>query len=205
VAVFPVDKDPRLEDRGESDPALQLSDILELEHWRAPPPFVAVADPIVVRQLTRRYTPPGAPLRPRRILEEVRADYGVLIEIVNLTRSEQNVRERVRTAQTEGGGTQRYTHQEGTQRYEIQVRVIIVDPSGREVENFASGDNESGPFERGVYDGDLRDLNLSRSERMLFDEVQQAQVRAAIEDRLIAQLAERIAGQVFERVLRRVP
>jgi tetratricopeptide (TPR) repeat protein len=204
VAIFPVELDPRLEGRGESDPALQLADILELEHWREPPPFVAVADPVAVRQLIRRYRRPGRALRPARILEEMGSDFGVLIDIVNLTRSEQNVRETVRTARTEGGGTQRYTRQEGTQRYEIQVRVVIVDRAGREVENFASGDNESGPFQRGVYDGDLSELNLSRSDAMLFDEARQAQARAVIEDRLLAQLAERIADQVFERVLRRV-
>lgn len=205
VAIFPVDKAPALDGVGESDPALQLADILELEHWRKPPAFVAVADPVVLRQLTRRYAPPGTLLRPRRILEEVGADYGVLIEISLMTLSHRNIRQRVRTARTRGGGTVRFTLEEGTLRYEINAKVILVDQTGRQIGNFAVSETESGPFERGVYDGDPRELDLTRSQLMLFDPARQAQARAVIEDRLIAQLAEELAGHVFERVLRRIP
>lgn len=205
VAVFPVDLAPELRGRGEENPSILLSDALELDYWRAPPAFVAVADPVRVRQLTRRYSPPGTPLRPRRILDEVRADFGVLIEITQLTRSERNVRERVRTAQTDGGGTVRYTLQEGTQRYEIRAQVVLLDAAGRTLDDFHVSENVSGPFSRAVYDGDIDDLDLSRNERMLFDPVPQAQARAQLEARLAGELAEVLADQLFTRLLRRVP
>jgi hypothetical protein len=205
VAIFPVDVAPDIRGQTEEHPGLLLSDMLEVDYWREPPAFVAVADPVRVRQLTRRYAPPGVPLRPGRVLSALDAHYGVLIEIRTLHRSEQNVRSQVRTATTSGGGTARYTLEEGDQRYEVRAEVVLVDEFGARMESFRASEDTSGPFRRAVYDGDVRDLDLSRSERMLFDPVPQAQARAELESRLMVALARRIGPQVFERIVRRIP
>ena len=205
VVVFPVTKASELEGRGETDPAQLLSDVLELDHWRLPPLFIAVADPVIVRTVTRRITPPGTLLRPERIMDELAAEFGILIDITTLTMSERNVRQRARTGRTQRGTAAAYTEEEGTLRYEVFAQVLILDRDGREVEEFPVSENESGPFQRGVYEGDPRNLDLSRSEARLFDPVVLAQQRAVIEDALMAQLAEGIADQVFRRVLNRIP
>jgi len=205
MAVFPVTEAAQLEGRGEADPAQLLSDVLELEHWRNPPLFLAVADPVLVRTVTRRFTPPGTPLRPERIMDELRADFGVLIEVTQLTLTEQNVRHRTRTARTGRGASATYAEEEGTLRYEAQADVVIMGRDGRELDRFPMTEDESGPFERGVYEGDARTLELSRSEARLFDPVVLAQQRAAIEDALMGQLAGKIAEEVFRRVLNRIP
>ena len=45
MAVFPVTYMPALAEQGGAGAALLLSDILELDYWRQPPVFLAVADP----------------------------------------------------------------------------------------------------------------------------------------------------------------
>ncbi|MGW8266918.1 MAG: hypothetical protein ACWGSQ_11150 [Longimicrobiales bacterium] len=205
MAVFPITEASALEDRGNVAPAQLLSDILELEHWRQPPLFIAVADPILVRTLSRRFTPGGALLRPERVLEELGADFGVLIEIFEWTVTEENVRRRTRTARTPRGATVSYTEEDGTLRIAVTTDILVVGRDGRELEHFPLTEDEGGGFERGVYEGDPRALELSRSEARLFDPVVQAQQRAVVEDALMHRLAERIAREVYRRVLSRIP
>jgi len=204
VVVLPVTKVPELEGRGETDPAQLLSDVLELDHWRHPPPFVAVADPLMVRTVTRRLTPRGGAPRVERILDELRGDFAVLIELTYLTTSQRNPRRRTRSTRTRQGATVTYTEEESTLRYEVQAQVLILDRDGRRVDDFPVSENESGSFEWGIYEGDVADLQLSRAESRLFDPIIQAQQRSVIEDALMAQLAEKIAGQVYRRVLDRI-
>jgi hypothetical protein len=194
-----------LEASTESDARQLLADILELDYWRAPPRFIAAADPVLVRAATRRITPVGAPLRPERILEELGADFGVLIEITSLDWSEEAVRQRARTTRTQRGATARFTEEEGRLDYQIGADILILDRDGRELEAFSILESEDGPFRRGIYEGDPGNLELSRSEARLFDPVVQAQQRRAIEDALMASLARQIAEQVFRRVLDRIP
>jgi hypothetical protein len=205
MAVFPVTYMPALAEQGGAGAALLLSDILELDYWRQPPVFLAVADPVIVRQMTRRYSSPGTAVHPGRILEAVEADFGVLVEISAMAQTERNVRQQVRTAETSRGGTARYTHEEGTLTFDIRVEVLVVDAVGRELEEFAVTENASGSFERAVYEGDSRDLDLSRSQRRLFDPVIQAERMAAIEDRLMREVSATLADRIFRAVLNRVP
>ena len=205
MVVFPVTEGSEVEGLGETDPAQLLSDLLELDHWRRPPLFIAVADPVLVRTVTRRFTPAGTPLRPERILDELGADFGVLIEVTGFTIAEEDVRHRSRTARTARGASATYTEEEGTFRYEVTADIVVLGRDGRELEHFPMTEDERGPFERGSYEGDPRSLELSRSEARLFDPVVQAQQRAAVEDALMATLAGRIAEEVFRRVLNRIP
>jgi hypothetical protein len=205
VAVFPITKTPELRGQGEEDLAVLLSDLLDLQHWQEPPGFIAIADPVLIRRLTRRYTPRGMPLRPLRIMGEVGADYGVLIEIDRFTRTERDVRRRERASRTRRDSTVTYYEESGTQRYDIRARVIILDARGREVDDFFVSRNKSGSFERGVYEGDLRELKMSRNQQRLFDRVRQAQARAELEGRLVSELSKRLGDQLFGRILRRIP
>lgn len=205
VVVFPVTLGSTVDTPTDADPGQLLSDLLELEYWRRPPPFLRVADPTLVRALDRRVTPTGAGTRPERIMDELDADFGLLIEITGLSATEEDLRRRSRAARTQRGGTVDYTVEEGILRLGAEVEVLMLNRDGRELEAFTTGLQETGPFERGVYSGDIGTLALSRGEARLFDPGVQAQQRAAIEDSLMARLAEEISSRVFRQLLSRIP
>ncbi len=205
TVVFPITQTPDLQGLGETNVTQLLSDILELDYWRHPPLFVAVPDPVLVRTVTRRLTPRGLTLRPERVLEELGAEFGVLIELVHFTISEEDLRHQTRNTRTDRGTATTFVEEEGTLRYEVHAQILIVDRYGRDLEDFLVTQQEDGPFQRGIYEGDPRTLDLSRSQVRLFDPVTQAQQRAEIEETLLAQLAEKIADQVFGKVLNRIP
>jgi hypothetical protein len=201
VVVFPISETAEVEGRGEANLTQVLSDALELNHWRQPPPFIAVADPLRVRTVTRRITPPGRTIRPERIMDEVGGELGVLIDLTYLTTSQGNPRRRTRSTRTKEGAPATYVSEESTLRYEVHARILILDRDGRELEDFPVSENESGPFEWGIYEGNPDELDLSRAEARLFDPDLHSQQRAVIEESLIIQLAERVADGVYSRVL----
>lgn len=205
MAVFPITILPELESVGETDTARLLSDILELDYWRDPPLFVAVSDPVLVRTVTRRLIPRGVPLRPEWIMETLGAEFGVLVELVDFQATEEDLRRRTHNTRTNRGLATTFVEEEGTLRYEIHAQVLIVDRAGRDLEDVVVTRQEAGPFQRGIYEGNPGILDLSRSQRRLFDPVLQARQRAEIEETLLAQLAGEIADRVFRSVLDRIP
>lgn len=204
LAVFPVTATAAVMDVAGSDLAAQLSDLLELEHWRLPPLFVVVADPVVVRQASRRYNVPGGRFRAEPVLDEVGADFGTLIEVVGLESTEQNVRSQVREVRTRDGRLTNYTEESGDVTLALEARIVILDRRGGQVGSFSSRASHTGGFERGRYRGDVAELELSRGERRLFDPVVQRQLMADIEARVTEELAGRVADQVFSQVLSRI-
>jgi len=205
IAVLEVAATAPVRDRMEGDLDRQLSDLLELDHWRAPPLFVVVADPVLVRQAVRRRSPPGAPLPAGRILDDVGADFGVMIEITDLTAGERDVRRETHEARTVDGRVTSWTEERGTLTLVLEARVTLVDASGRRVLDTRGRADDSGRFERGIYRGDPRELDLSRGERRLFDPLALRGMRADVERRALEELAERVADQVFSGVLARIP
>jgi tetratricopeptide (TPR) repeat protein len=133
MAVFPVTATAPVRERMDGDLDQQLADLLELDYWRSPPLFVVVADPVEVRQLTRRLTPPGSPLRPGPILSEVDADFGVLVELVALDRTERDARREIREARTLDGRKTNYTVESGTLTFTLEASVILRMDDSREV------------------------------------------------------------------------
>jgi len=205
LAIFPVGSTAHAREASDTDLEGQLSDVLELDHWRSPPLFVAVADPVTVRQITRRLFPPGSAFRPGRVLEEVGADFGALIEISKLEVTESDVKSEERTARNSRGRPVTYTVERGRLRYEIEATISIFDERGGGLGSSTARATESGRFERGSYGGSWRDLNLSRGETLLFDPAAQRAQRVETEAKLLAELAEQVADQVFGTVVRRIP
>ncbi|HSG09450.1 MAG TPA: hypothetical protein VLA36_13905 [Longimicrobiales bacterium] len=205
LAVFPVETTYEVGADPFPELEAQLTDVLELDHWRRPPYFVAVADPAAVRRATRRVSPPGAPLRPGRILDSVGADFGALLQITDVRIVEEDVKSREVLGRTRDGRRATYGLEEGKVRYAVTVRGTLLDGDGRELDTFESRAGRTGRFERGVYGGDPQNLDLSRGERRLFDAREQQIQRGETVDLLVAELAEKLADGVFERVLRRIP
>jgi len=205
LAVFPVGSTAEVRRRAEADLEGQLSDVLELDHWREPPLFVAVADPVVVRQTTRRLLPPGTSFRPGRVLEALGADFGALVELTRLEVTEHDVTSSTHTTRTRQGRPASYSVEQGQVRYLIEATITLFDERGVQIGSTTARANDSGRFERGAYRGDPRDLELSRGEQLLFDPAARRQRRAEIETRLLAALAGNVADGVFREVVRRIP
>jgi hypothetical protein len=83
--------------------------------------------------------------------------------------------------------------------------VTLFHGDGLEMDHFQAQADRAGRFERGVYGGDPQNLDLSRAERRLFDPQEQRIQRAATVEEVVADLAEDVAGGVFQRVLTRIP
>ena len=205
LAIFPVGSNAQVREVTQTDLESQLSDVLELEHWRSPPLFVAVADPVAVRQTTRRLFPAGATFRPGRVLEEVGADFGALVELTKLEVTESDVTSEERTARNSHGRPVTWTLERGRARYALEATVTIFDDRGTRLGSSTARASGSGRFERGRYGGSWRDLDLSRGEILLFDPAARRQQYALIEEKLLADLAGEVADDVFREVVRRIP
>lgn len=205
LVVFPVGGTEEVRRASLTDLAAQLSDVLETGYWRRPPLFVAVADPAAVRQVTRRFSPPGSTLQPGRILMETGADFGALVELVELTAEERDVRTSTRTARTKGGQAASYTLEEGRIQYALVAEVTVFDERGVRLESFSARHSGSEGFRRARTLGDFEALDLSQGERLLFNPGEERRQRAALQESLVVELAEEIASGLFDRVVRRVP
>jgi hypothetical protein len=204
LAVFPVTATAAVMDDAASNLAAHLSDLLELEHWRLPPLFVVVADPVLVRQSSRRYNLAGDRFRTAPVLDDVGADFGALIELASLEATEQNVRSQVREVRTRDGRVTNYTEESGNVTLTLEARIVLVDRRGAQVESFGSRASHTGSFARGRYRGDVSELELSRGERRLFDPVIQRQTMVDVEAAATEELADRVADRVFSQVLSRI-
>lgn len=205
LAVFPVGSTAEVRRASLSELDAQLSDVLETEHWRRPPLFVAVADPARVRQVTRRFSPPGSTLKAGRVLEELAADFGALVELVELTAEERDVRTSSRQARTRDGRAVTYTVEDGRIRYTLVAEVTLFDERGVRMDSFRARRAVDDDFRRARYGGDFEELDLSRGERLLFNPGEERRVRALLQESALGALAEETAAGIWERVVSRIP
>lgn len=205
LAVFPVEVTAEMPTVVLPELVAELTDVLDLEHWRQPPYFVAVADPAAVRQATRRMSPPGLPLRPGRVLAAVGADFGALLQVTEVGVTEEDVKSRDVAGRTRNQRRATYRVEEGRALYTATVLVTLFHGNGLVMETFEVRHRRAARFERGVYGGDPQNLELTRGERRLFDVEEQRLQRSAAVDELIGRLAQEVSSGVFDRVLRQIP
>ena len=207
LAVLPITTVAAVRESGGGELAIRLSDDLELDYWRAPPPFVAVADPVLIRRAARDASRGSNRLSVRdveRVLSSVSADLGALIEFTFVQIQESNVETELRSARTNRGDMVSYSIVKGRVTYQAMVQVILVDADGDELTDFNVSARETGRFERGAYRGYPAELDLGRNEARLFDADVIAGRLAAIEQEMLTELAANVAHRVFDRVLSRV-
>lgn len=205
LAVFPVESTADVRRASLADLNAQLSDILDAEYWPRPPFFVAVGEPARVRQITRRLTPPGAALDVRRVLDEVGGDFGALVTLTALQAVERDVKASTRSARTRDGRTLSYALEDGRIEYTLVAEVTLFDAAGRALETFTERNQRGESFRRARYDGDFEELDLTRSERLLFNPGEERRQRAALQQSLLSGIAGDVARGAFERVVRRIP
>ncbi|MEE9207034.1 MAG: hypothetical protein V3U67_01470 [Gemmatimonadota bacterium] len=191
------------------DFAEELNDILELDHWSHAPLMVASADPILVRRELRRHGRRRSALTDHeaaRIGRSVGVDLVLVGELDEFDSEETNVRERTRSVKTRDGSDATFTEIEGSLRMDVGLEFAVVDThSRRRVGGGHVRASAKGDFKRGEFDGDVRDLRLSRGQRRLFEEDWRADQYAAVENELVARLAARVAREAYRDISRIVP
>lgn len=219
VAMLPVTAHPGVRDYLGPEFEIQLDDDLTLDHWNQPPLFVQVADPIILRRELRgllRGQVQQSPTLVGRALELIGADLGVMIQLSRIEVVEEDVDRNSREvviprAGAGGRGVDRtadqpmdtvtYSTIRGDLSYYLEANVTIVDGDGREVERFTSSSRQTGPFQRGEFNGDPSVLPLRSNEEPFFDPDVLAQQVGSIEEALLEDLAVAVAVGTYDTVL----
>jgi hypothetical protein len=219
VAMLPVTGVPGVRQFLGAEFEIALDDDLTRDHWNAPPLFVQVADPIILRRELRgllRGQLAQTPIVVGRALDMIGADLGVLVELSAIEVLEEDVdstrRQAIIPLQGAGGrGVNRaadqtmdtvyYSTIEGTLAYSLEADVTLVDPDGREIERFTASSRNSGPFRRGRFDGDPAVLGLPPRDAPFFDPSVFAGQVGRIEGELMEDLAVAIATGTYDTVL----
>jgi len=220
VAILPVSATPGVRDFLGTEFEIALDDDLMRDHWNAPPLFLQVADPIILRRELRgllRGQAAQSPTIVGRALDLIGADLGVMIELSHIEVVEDDVDRNSRTVvipRAAGGGrgvgrsadepmdTVTYVTVQGDLSYYVEAMVTLVDTDGRELERFTSSTRQTVRFQRGEFDGDASRLPLRSNEEPFFDPNVYLQQVARIETAVMEDLAVAIAAGTYDTVLR---
>ena len=187
----------------------RLDDALILDFWTQPPPFVAVLEPALVRRALRDRNLDGEVLTPRqanRLGRTLDVDVTFVGALDTFQRSVETKKREDVTHRTRSGDRVTYTRVEDevTLWGTVRFAVVAVGQGGalceREVEQSVQA-----RITRGEYDGSVRTLGLDRDERVLFDPDRLAEQERDLEDRLVDDLAQRVADLAFDCLLSQVP
>ncbi|MEM6645565.1 MAG: tetratricopeptide repeat protein [Bacteroidota bacterium] len=187
-----------------------FNDELVLDHWTNPPPFIASVDPVEVRREVRRLRYDRALVTRTQAIEigrAVESDFVVAGEMLSFLREEKRPRERTREARTRGRNAldTSFVAIEYTAEITAEVEIHIYDADTRRVVREEKvREKTSQRLERGSYPGDWRDLDLSGSERRLFDPDEQAELERELENELVDKLGERVVEIVFDTLVRQI-
>ena len=215
LAVVPVMADNGVREWLGGEFEIELDSDLSLDHWNRPPVFIEIADPIVLRTELRgllRGQMTQSPLVVGRALDMIGADLGVMIRLSGIDVVERDVDRdqfqavvqrtvREGTRRSEVADTVTYSTLRGTLQYYVEADILLVDPTGREVNRFTASSRQSGIFERGEFDGDPSLLDLDSSRARFFDPSVISGQMATIEGALLEDLAVAIAAGTFDQVL----
>jgi hypothetical protein len=187
-----------------------LNDLLIFDFWEEPPLFLRLSDPVEVRRELRRLrydTQVVSRAEASEIGRAVDADLVVVGEVVRLGFEETRVRERVREVRTKSNPPvdTTYTERNFTYRLVAEVSYRVIDAeSRRELDTGTVASDVTQALTRASYAGDYLDLDLTRSQRELFDEEELVQVERDMEDDLLDKLGPRIADRIFEGLLKQI-
>jgi hypothetical protein len=187
-----------------------LTLILEDEFWTRPPLFVQTADPRDVRGAVRRWVGRdillGNPRLTARLGQDLHADFALAAGVDRFARTTGEDRRTERSVRLRRGGNTTHTEIRTPTTFRGSVRYEVVDVATRRVicsdrvERSAQGN-----VLMGEYDGNLRDLNLSREQQELFSVAGFEAQERRIQERMAEQLAAALAARVYACVLARVP
>ena len=193
-AVFPIEGDD-----ADGPFARDLYDVLVEDELAGADPLVRVVDPAAVRRWDRERgrLEPDLSDSPRRLGDATRdleADAGAVVVLGPVSEREVSGEASTRRARLRGGSREvTYTVREVDVRLEVEADVVVADRSGRTVCDRTARARAEADYDRASYDGDWRELELSRREREAFldDAADRARLEAldALRDRLAADAA----------------
>jgi hypothetical protein len=190
-----------------------FNDVLLYDHWAAPVPFIAAADPVQIRRELRRLRYDRTVINRDQAAEmgrAARADFVVVGDWSEFEQRDRNVKEKTRKAKLRGRGSTvsggrdtTYIEQELTLELRGEITYRIIDPASRRVVDEGRLDHKvSDKIKRGLYAGDYQDLDLSGKQRSLFEDEHLAVEE--LSNQLVDELAARLAERVYERLLRQI-
>jgi len=206
VAMLPVAATEKVRREASSLLLTDINDLLVYEHWSHAPPFILVADPVVIRRELRSEVGRSGRVLSRNesisVGRRVDADWVVVPEIVVLDQSEKSVRRKKVRARTKGRGAVDTTYVLHTVEVKYRSRSSIRIYDVRSGRRLYEGDVDAAVddrYDRGEYPGDYRHLDLSGSELSYFDPVETRAQLDRIEEALAEELARRIAQRVYSQ------
>ncbi len=210
VAILPTRLSPAVAAGASVAPEFgqALDDALEVDHWGAAPPFVSVVPPAETRRALRSNGGNGSVLDGpglRLLLSDLDADLAAIIEVTEIEAEKTGVDRDVVEIPLEGGGVATTRLEKGRLRYTVRADVEVIDGRGRRLRNASVSGSASDRYELGIYDGDVRALQLSRRQRDHFDRSVLATQRLAIQERAAGEVAQDLANRIFDWALATVP
>ena len=207
VAILPFWSSEKVENEAPRGMARELYDILLYEYLSEPVLFIAIADPGVVHQEIRRLRFRDRELSRNmavRVGQNINTNFVVIGSMESYLEEEKDLQEKVNKVRLrkDKSSFATYLEKKYTLKLTVEVRYQIIDSARRRViEKNTINTNVSDKFRRGYFDGDYTTLDLSRSERRLFDTEEWRRDEKKLEDRLIDKLAERLADRIRKRIL----
>jgi tetratricopeptide (TPR) repeat protein len=207
VAVLPFWSSERVEDEAPRGIVRELYDILLYEYLSEPVPFVALADPGMVHRELRRLRLRDKALSRNmaaRVGQNLSTDFVVIGTMESYQQEEKDLEEKAHKVRLRSDKSSFTTYQEKeyTIKLTVEVKYQIIDSVRRRViEEKTINTNVSDKFRRGYFDGDYTTLDLSRSERRLFNTEEWHRAEQKLEERLVDKLAERLADSIYKRIL----
>jgi hypothetical protein len=206
IAVMPVWATVAAQAQLPDDALPALGDALTETPWINPPPFVAIFPPDQVAQEVRRQGMARRTLasyEAARVARSLGADFAVVAEIDSVSRQDISVRSTRRPVRTTRGADTAFTIEEGTARIYARATYAVIGLDGQQASGYPSTTvSFTAPFSRVRYAGDYRTLDLSRSDRDLFE---RSRAEVDLARSFASAMSPRLADAVFAEVLRRIP
>jgi tetratricopeptide (TPR) repeat protein len=208
VAILPFWSSEKVGDEAPRGMARELYDILLYEYLSEPVLFVAVADPGTVHREIRRLRFRDRALSRNmaaRVGQNINTDFVVIGSMQSYLQEEKDPQEKVHKVRLrkDKSSFTTYLEKKYTVKLTVEVKYQIIDSARRRViEEKTINTKVSDKFRRGYFDGDYTTLDLSRSERRLFNTEEWRRAEKKLEDKLIDKLAERLADSIYKRILR---
>jgi tetratricopeptide (TPR) repeat protein len=210
VAVLPFWSSERASEETPRGLARELYDVLVYEYMSEPLPFIVPIEPGQIHREIRRLR-----LRDREITRQMAVRIGqnlgtdlVVTGMIEVFLEEENIlREEEHEARFKSDKTKyaTYIEQKYNLKFTAKVRFQIIDSMMRRILDEDTVRSEvSDQFRLGIYEGDYTDLDLSRSERRLFDRDRLRRSEQELVDRLIDKLAERLAEKIYNKTLQQI-
>lgn len=220
VAFLPLWQTESAESAVPSGFLRELDDVLSLEHWTTPPLFVATAPQVPTRRVLRRFELDRRMLsraEVARIGRALETDLVVTADLIAFREDADDIEQETAvapwfpetTSRSATAGRERSGPVDTTfviERYDREltatVEVRLIDPRGRRTLSTERITAEvDGPMERGVFEGNWRNLDLSGAERSLFHPEDLRQRERELELLLVDELAAAVADDTFRRII----